>query len=103
WRVPVGYRRPVVAAQGACLDEREVPAGLRVAEDVEGQLRAARRNGDRPGDALVGGLADVRVQELGTGCRRDGRREVLEERRVDRVPVLEAVGRVGVDVELSDR
>ena len=80
------------------LDEHEVPVGLGVAVDLERQLAAARRHGDRPGQALVGEVRRLRDRELVAGRRR----RAVEEVGVQRVPVADPVVAVGLDVELAD-
>ena len=67
-------RGPVVAAGSALLDERVIPARLRVVEGVERQGRTAGRDREHAGQPLVGRLRDIRVQHLRAVGRGDRRR-----------------------------
>ena len=101
--VRVRERRPVVAPCGARLDEQVVPGGLRVAVHPERHRAAARRNLERAGQPLVGGVRRLREQELGPGSRGDRGQPVRCQGGGDGVPVLDAGALIAGDVELPDR
>ena len=97
--VEVGQGRPVVGADGVGLDEHEVPVRLGLARDPEREGPAARRDGDGAGEPLVGEVGGLGERELGSRARRDRGEQV----GVDRVPVPDAAGAVGTEIELPDR
>ena len=97
--IEIDQRRPVVLSDRVGLDEREVPRLLRVAGDPERQLPAVVRHGDRVGQPLVRQVGDLSDGEVVTRARHRGNEQV----GVERVPELDAVLTVGVNVELADR